>query len=814
MADSISAGVDDLFGLTDAEVAEAVAAGNVNTNTDVKTKTVGQILAEHTFTLFNGVNVALALLVVTTGQYRNMLFMGVVIINLVIGVVQELRAKRMVDALSILAAKDVRVRRSGKECLIPVEEVVLGDIVLLAHGDQVPADGIVVFGDPLVDESLLTGESVNIEKHVGSELYSGSFVVSGAVAYRVTKVGLDGLAAKINAEARYVKPVSSEILRTLRMIIQLATIIIVPLGVGLYLRTVFMEGVEPTDALLSAVAAVVGMIPQGLVLLTSGVLAIATTRLGRRGVLIQQSYCVETLARVDTLCLDKTGTITSGSMSVTGVFPVEGAAEDDVVRAFAIIGNATSADANETSRALLAYADGASISVDPHIRAIPFSSARKYSGAVTADGTAYVMGAAQFVLGPHADERVMSPTDLAPMDRVLTVAICDGFDDHDCIVGNVEPIGLVSIADEIRPSASATIDFFRQQGVELKVISGDDPRTVSAIAAHVGIDGADRYVDASTLSDEQLCSLATTTSVFGRVTPQQKRTLVKALHAADHVVAMTGDGVNDVLALKEADCSIAMASGSAAARNVAEVVLTDNDFSHMPEVVAEGRRSINNLQRSASLFLVKTVFSAVLSAVCIALPPYPFSPIRMTLLSSAIIGWPSFVLALEPNHDRVQGNFLANVLSRSLPGSVAIVFALLLAQVGERLFGFGPDVMAVLGTLSMYLTGAIGLALIIRISLPMNLLRSSLVVSVILIFLTGCLCFPSFFGLAPFTPAMLVFLVVVGVISLILFNRLYDLFNGPGDGQRRLYGLVKRLEVLYDRTHGIRPGSKRGSEAR
>jgi len=766
----------ELGGLTSAGVAERVAQGKTNANTDVKTKSLGQILREHTLTLFNAVNLALAILVAVTGQYRNMTFMLVVVINLVIGVVQEVRAKQMVDKLSILTAKKVRVVRDGVEHEVSVDDLVLDDVFLLTHGDQVPADAVVLDGGPLMDESLLTGESNQIEKHVGDELYSGSFVVAGAVVARVCRVGLDGYAAKINAEARYVKPVSSEILSTLNMIITFSTIALVPLGLGLFLRTVFMDGTSMNDAILSTVAAVVGMIPQGLVLLVSSVLAIATTRLGQKNVLVQQSYCVETLARVDTLCLDKTGTITSGAMEVTSM---RAAGEDpydeercrDMLQCATTVMSANGADANETAVAMLAYADEMGFAPLPVVREIPFSSSRKYSGCVTADGRCLVVGAAQFVLREAFADHEQEVRSFAPTERVLTVAEVERFGDNDTLVGRPHVLGYVGIRDEVRTSAPQTIRFFAEQGVELKVISGDDPATVAAIAHDVGIQGAKNYVDASTLTtDEDLLEAVRTKSVFGRVTPQQKRSLVRALHADGHVVAMTGDGVNDVLALKEADCSVAMAAGSAAARNVAEIVLADNDFAHMPEVVDEGRRSINNLQRSASLFLVKTVFSALVALVCIVLPPYPFIPIQMTLISSAIIGIPSFVLALEPNHDRVRGDFLANVLRRSLPASAAIVVALVSVQAFERIVGLSFEEAS---TLSMYLTGIVGVALIAKISWPLTPLRCALLVFVVGMLLGGSLMFRDFFKLAPISSTMTVFLVAAGIVALALFLFLY-----------------------------------------
>ena len=784
----------DLTGLTAAEVEARVADGRVNRDTDVKTKSVGQIVATHAFTLFNAVNLAIAALIFLTGQYRNMLFLTIVGANLVIGVFQEVRSKRMVDKLTIMTQQEVCVLRDGAEARIAPSELVVDDLMRLGHGDQVPADCEDVEGNVYCDESLLTGESMPIAKKPGDALYSGSFIESGSLLARVTKVGRDGYAAKINAEAKYVKEVKSEILATLKAIIRMGTFLLIPLGLGLFLRTFFMEGTSVSDAILQSSSAVLGMIPQGLVLLTSSVLAIATTRLGSRGVLVQQSYCVETLARVDTLCLDKTGTITSGEMEVANVQPAEGVGKAEAVDAFAAVSAANGADANETARALIEYARERAAGVpEAFARRVPFSSARKYSGCVLEDGRALVMGAAQFVLG----EKRMAEADALcggfdDIERRMVVCECDGFDDADALLGEPRLLACAGIRDKIRDTAPATMAYFLEQGVELRVISGDDPRTVSAIAAMAGVPHADRYVDASTLSTpEELDAAVDEARVFGRVTPQQKRELVKALHRRGRTVAMTGDGVNDILALREADCSVSMASGSAAARNVSEIVLADNDFAHMPEVVAEGRRSINNLQRSASLFLVKTVFTAVLALICIFVPPYPFIPIQMSLISTVVIGVPSFVLALEPNHERVRGNFLANVLSKSLPASAAIVAFLFLELMLGRLLG---HTFREISTVCMYIAIVVGLALIYRISVPLTTLRKLLLAAMAGLAVLACTVFRTFFVVAKLPLDVTVATVVFCVLAVALFEFLSDLFDRKADDNAVLNELASRIE--------------------
>ncbi len=797
---------NEMRGLTCAEVAERRADGRVNSDTDVKTKSIWQIFATHAFTLFNGVNLVMAVVIFLTGQYRNMLFLTIVGANLVIGVFQEVRAKSMVDKLTIMTQKEVTVIRDGAESAIAPSDLVLDDLMRLSHGDQVPADCEVVEGNVYCDESLLTGESVPVAKKPGSPLYSGSFVESGSLVARVTKVGKDGFAAKINAEAKYVKAVKSEILATLKAIIRMGTILLVPLGVGLFVRTYFFtDGTTLVEATLTTTSAVLGMIPQGLVLLTSSVLAIATTRLGMRGVLVQQSYCVETLARVDTLCLDKTGTITSGEMEVAHVEPSQSASADGVASAFEAIARANGSDVNETAKALLAYASANGVAQSVEVaRPVAFSSARKYSGCVCADGRGLVMGAAQFVLGegrmPEADALCSG---FADIERRMVVCSCDGFDASDAILGEPVLLGCVGIRDKVRETAPQTMEYFIEQGVELRVISGDDPRTVSAIAKIAGVPEADRYVDASTLdTPEKLDAAVDSARVFGRVTPQQKRELVDALHRRGRTVAMTGDGVNDVLALREADCSVSMASGSAAARNVSEIVLADNDFSHMPEVVAEGRRSINNLQRSASLFLVKTVFTALLALICIVIPPYPFIPIQMSLISTVVIGVPSFILALEPNHERVSGNFLANVLSKSLPASASITLFLLVELVLGRVLGHEFNEIS---TVCMFITISVGLALIYHISVPLTMLRRVLLVAMAAVAVVACTLGRSFFTVAKLPLDVFVATVVFCVLAVVAFLFFAARFERKAADSRILGMLVDRIEAGVEAPKAARP---------
>ena len=764
-------------GLTAAEVAERVARGDVNADVDVKTRSVRQIVRENVCTLFNAINVILAVFVLFTGSYKNMLFMIVIVCNVIIGIVQEIRSKITTDRLSIVAGSHATVVRDGARTEVALHDIVRDDVVVLGRGDQVPADAVVVSGEADVNESLLTGESNLIKKAPGAELMSGSFVNAGTVCARVVHVGHENYAAKISAEAKQHKKVNSEIMNSLNGIIKFVSCVIFPVGALLFARMFFSgEGVALDQAILSTVAALVGMIPEGLILLTSTVLAVAVVRLAKSKVLVQQLYCIETLARVDTLCLDKTGTITTGKMEVEAVCPVKGVGQDAVDAAFASIARADD-DPNDTALAIVEhYAQSGVGSLQP-VRTVPFSSDKKWSGATFANGESYVMGAGQFILGDAFVEVAEQQERLAADARVLLLARVEGFTEDGDLVGRPEPLGFVAIHDQIRATAAQTIGYFKDQGVTVNVISGDDPRTVAGIAAQVGVDGADEYVDASTLeTPEQVADAVRRYHVFGRVKPEQKKQFVVALQEQGHVVAMTGDGVNDTLALKQADCSVAMAAGSDAARNVAQLVLVDNDFASMPKVVAEGRRSINNLQRSASLFLVKTLLSMTLAVLFILLPwQYPFQPIQMTLISAFTIGLPSFVLALEPNKDRIKGRFLENVIVKSIPGAICAVLTILIVNtVGYNVLHLDYEHVS---TLCVLLTAWIGALLIVRLSIPFTPIRAALLVVVVGGTVLGATVLHGLFGIEPFTFGMTVLFTVLAIGVTGLFHVLFGIFD-------------------------------------
>lgn len=767
---------EKLTGLSSADVAERMAHGDVNADVDVKTRSIKQIVLGNVCTLFNLINVILAALVALTGSYKNMLFIMVIVLNTVIGIVQEIRSKRTTDRLSIVAGSHVTVIRDGVRIAVPLHVVVRDDLMVLGRGDQVPADAEVVAGACDMNESLLTGESSLIPKKPGDELMSGSFVNAGAVTARVVHVGKENYAAQISWEAKQFKAVNSEIMNSLNGIIKFVSIIIFPLGAILFMREFFAHGVAMNDAVLSTTAALVGMIPEGLILLTSTVLAVAVVRLAQAKVLVQQLYCIETLARVDTLCLDKTGTITTGAMEVSAVEAVDNAEAAEMNTALASLA-AADENPNETAQALKAYYADHPAPQLKAVRVVAFSSDKKWSGATFADGRAYVMGAALFVLGSGYESVARRAGELAEDSRVLLVARVDGFTDDGDIVGAPMPLGLVCIHDQIRATAAQTIAYFKEQGVAVNVISGDDPRTVAGIAKKVGVPGAEEYVDATTLQTPgQVSDAIDRYHVFGRVKPEQKKEFVIALQKRGHVVAMTGDGVNDTLALKQSDCSVAMAAGSDAARNVAQLVLVDNDFASMPKVVAEGRRSINNLQRSASLFLVKTLLSMSLAVLFIFLPwQYPFQPIQMTLISAFTIGIPSFVLALEPNKDRIRGRFLENVIVKSLPSALCAVAAVLAANiVGYCALGLDYGQVS---TLCVLLTAWVGFMLIVRLCVPFTALRAALLVVVAGGTVLGATLLHGLFGIVAFTGGMAALYVGCAVVLAALFHLLFNVFG-------------------------------------
>lgn len=712
---------NQLVGLSDEEINAKIAAGEINGEQNIRTKTVWQIIRQNVFTFFNILFVVLAVLLFffipqNANGYMQFGFMILVIINTLIGLIQELKAKKTIDKLSLISAPKVTAIRNGKKCEINLADIVRDELVCLNAGCQICADAVLVDGSIEVNESQITGEPDAIQKKVGDQVMSGSYVISGKAVTKVIHIGKENYATKISAGAKYLKKPTSEILRSLNAIIKFMAIVIIPLGFALFFTKYFLnygteisqnlkeqinqfgtvagaimgyEDVKLSGVVKTVVGSLLGMIPSGLVALSSTVFCISVIRISRHKTLAQDLYCVETLARVDTLCLDKTGTITEGSMQVMRVVLHGGIDEDDFK---VILKNVQSSinDENATANAINEFTSDVE-ATEKAQSVIPFSSARKWSGATFKDAS-YVMGAAEFVF-KNIDKQQKEKLDKYANEgfRVLALAKCESLQGKQ--IHNPELLGYVLITDKIRPEAPETLKFFKEQGVNIKIISGDNPVTVKAVAKRAGLEDAENYIDLSTLTtDEEVIDAAERYTIFGRVTPDQKLLLVKSLRKKKHTVAMTGDGVNDVLALKEADCSVAMASGSDAAKNVSSLVLLDSNFASMPKVVAEGRRSINNLERSAALYIVKTIYSFLFALIFMLIPRgLPFEPTDMTVIGAVTIGIPSFILALEPNKDIVKGRFISKVLANAIPGALTVVLSVMGVVIASTFIEFEAD---------------------------------------------------------------------------------------------------------------------------
>lgn len=657
-------------GLTQAEVEARIADGQVNAIQDSSNRSVKDIVMGNTLTFFNFINIVLLALVLSVRSYKNMLFIFIIIANTLIGIFQEIKAKITLDKLKILTVSHVDVIRDGVKKSVTVSELVKDDVILLKSGGQIPADGVILDGEVDVNESLLTGESDSIHKTCGSKVLSGSFVTSGKAMCLLTEVGHDCYMEKLSSEAKQFKRYKTELQRNLDTILKFISIIIVPLGIILFAKQYWISGSTYEQAALDTVAAVLGMIPEGLVLLTSVALALGAVRLARRSTLVRELFCIETLARVDTLCLDKTGTITEGHLCVQG----EESVKEDVDLE-QLMGRMVSAlgDENETFQALRQhYKRNQSTNTK---LVLPFSSERKFSGVVFEGEGTYLMGAYQFIF-PQADPAVLEKiAEYASQGlRVLTVAHSPNEMTDYTLAEDFEIVGFVFMTDVVRKNAPDILGYFEEQGVDLKVISGDDPVTVAAIAARAGLKDADKYIDATTINtDEEMEDAILKYSVFGRVTPKQKQQMVRLLKQNGRTVAMTGDGVNDVLALKDADVSIAMASGSEAAKNTANLVLLNSDFASLPHIVNEGRRVINNIKAAASMFLIKTGFSVLTALLTIIVGQnYPFQPIQLSVINGCAVAIPTMLLQLEPSFQKVNKHFFREVLRMSMPAAITI----------------------------------------------------------------------------------------------------------------------------------------------
>jgi cation-transporting ATPase E len=770
-------------------VQKRIEQGEVNTPVDPPSKSEKEIICSNVFTYFNLIFFIIAVLLILVGSFRDLTFLPVIIANTLIGIVQELRSKKVLDNLSLLNAPKNTVIRDGQKRVVPAEELVLDDIVVFSAGNQIPADAIVEDGTVLVNEALITGETDQIEKKAGDTLLSGSFIVSGECHARIERVGKDSYVSQLTLEAKAMNDEEeSEMIRSLNRLVKFVGVVIIPIALILFGQQYFINGCSVRDSVTATVAAVLGMIPEGLYLLASIALVVSVMRLATQKVLVHNMKCIETLARVDVLCVDKTGTITDNTMTVKKLLPLcrkpkqtavaavcaqdadvqslqmtiagaevqnfgeaaetqsreEAAERNEAPISAATADSADGQPAEETeftaealAEAELAIGDFAAAMATDNMtmkaikeyfrkrsgkrpeKVYPFSSATKYSGAIFEDGS-YVLGAPEFILRETYDEYADQITGWSSQGyRVLVFAKYMGTLDGRALTQAAEPLGMILLANPVRSNAKETFSYFADQGVEIKVISGDNPLTVSEVAKEAGIIGAEKYIDASTLEDEAALRMAARQyTVFGRVTPEQKRTLISSLKAAGHTVAMTGDGVNDVLALKDADCSIAMASGSDAAAQVSQLVLLESDFSRMPSVVAEGRRVVNNIERTASLFLVKNIFSLLLSILSIVLMVnYPLEPSQISLISMFTIGIPAFVMSLEKNTEPIKGHFLSNVLFKAFPGGLTdfLVVSTL------YLFCIEFEVSAAdVSTSSTIVLAIVGLMILYQIASPMT----------------------------------------------------------------------------------------------
>ena len=764
-------------GLSSAQAQERVDAGWANLPIDPPGKTVGQIIKSNVFTYFNMLFFLLAAFVLVFGTWQNAMFLGVVFANIAIGIVQELRSKRTLDKLTLLTAPHGAVIRDGRQRKIPTSEMVRDDIVVFSAGSQIFADAVVVAGECSVNEALITGEADEIKKPAGADLLSGSFVVSGECRARLTQVGADSYANRLTIEAKEAKPPQqSEMMRSLTRLVQIIGTAIIPLGILMAIKEIVWLERSVSDGVVATVASLIGMIPEGLYLLTSMALAAGVVRLAQKKTLVHDMGRIETLARVDVLCVDKTGTVTENKMAVEDVIPLcpDRFEEEDIRLIMADYVAAMRAD-NDTMAALRKYFTGKV--TQQAIKAVPFTSAKKFGGVSFHEDETYLLGAPDVLLGERYGKYARQIDAYSSKGcRVLLLALYDGQPDDEELDAPLMPISLILLSNKIRAEAPETFRYFAKQGVAIKVISGDNAMAVSEVAKRAGIKGAESYVDARTLeTDEDIAEAIEKYTVFGRVTPDQKRKFVRALKAGGHTVAMTGDGVNDVLALKEADCSIAMASGSDAASQVSHIVLLESNFAAMPSVVAEGRRVINNIERSAALFLVKNIFSFALALISLIFTlPYPVTSAQMSLVSALTIGAPGFVLAMEPNISRIKGKFLPNVIYRALPGALTDLFLVLGVILFCMVFEVEDNMMS---TVCAIILNIVGLMVVHFTCKPYNLLRKVMIGGLTAAFVFCVVMLPQLFTLSSLDLPGAMILVVFALLSapaLIVIRRAQD----------------------------------------
>lgn len=753
-----------ITGLTNKEIEERINNGKINHNTTIKTKSVKEIFRTNICTLFNFLNLFLAFLVFLVGSYKNLLFLGTILCNTLIGIIQELKSKKIIDKLSLIVSKKVTVIRNGENKFITPEQIVMDDLIKLMPGEQIVTDSKILNGKIEVNESLITGEINPIQKNIGDTILSGSFVVSGEALAQVIHVGEENYTYKITKEAKYLKPIGSEIMKSLKKIIKLISYIIVPIGILFFLKQTHIPNNTIQNSVVNTVAALIAIIPDGLMLLTSTVMALSVIKLSKHNVLIQEMYCMEILARVDTICFDKTGTLTKGQMQITKYIPIKNTDIKTIIKEICY----NLDNHNSTMNALIdKYGKTNNYKVK---EIIPFKSENKWSGVTFEKYGTYIIGAPEKLL---SDLKIVEK--YQQENRVIALVHSEENFKNEKLPKNLELIGIFLIEDVIRKEAKETIEFFQKNDVDVKIISGDNPITVSKIAQKLKLSFYDNYIDTTNLTEQELKEAALKYNIFGRVTPQGKKILVKSLQENNHTVAMTGDGVNDVLALKQSDCAIALSSGTEAARNVSELILLDSNFNSIPKIVLEGRRTINNIQRSASLFITKTLYALLLLTLFMFVKKsYPFIPIQLTLTSVFTIGIPAFILALEPNNEKVKGNFLINVTSVAFPTSITIIFNIILLLITSEIINM-PQID--ISTIAVLLLGTTGFMHIYRISYPLNLIRTILLTTMIISFLIAIFGFENLFSLSILNRELIAIYLILALFSYLFFSIITKIFE-------------------------------------
>ncbi len=751
----------NINGLTTKQVEERKQKGLVNYDTTIKTKSINLIILLNIFTLFNILNFALAILVFIYGNFKNLLFIGVVICNTLISIIQEIRTKKAIDKLSIISCIKVNALRDNEIEQIDINEIVMDDILLLEIGNQVVTDVKILEGEVEVNEAYITGESESILKKAGDTILSGSFILSGKCYSKVIHVGESNYTNKISKEAKYIKSINSEILNSLNKIIKIISIIIVPLGIIMFFKQLSIVNIN--GAVMNTVASMIGMIPEGLVLLTSTTLAVSALKLTSENVLVQNLYSIETLARVDTLCLDKTGTLTTGELEVVDVINIEHVDFEEILSNY-------SNSISTSNITMEAFKKKFKRDVTfEKMGEIPFSSERKYSAITFKDKGTYIIGAPEILL----NKEILKKYDYI-FDENRILVLCHSKDSikNNSLPKNYDVLSFISLKDKLRKNVSKIIKYFYKQGVDIKIISGDSIKTIEGITKHIGIKGNSINVK----DNKKFLKEVENYSVFSRVDPIEKQKIIKKLKE-NHTVAYIGDGVNDVLALKEADSSIALKNGSEATRSVSEIVILDSDFGHLVNVIEEGRRTINNITRSASLFLAKTMYSSMLLIMFLFLSySFPFIPIHITLISVFAIGLPAFILTFEPNTDRVQGNFIKNILKKSFPTSITIIFNIIIISILTSIRNYDDMTMS---TLAVILTTFTSFVLLFKICRPLNKFRIIIITSMISLFLIGFIFFKGLFVLADINLELFITILILSFISFILYNlftKLFELF--------------------------------------